>query len=117
VTLKNMIFSLKAHSTTHQKGRLGNWERKIENYLRGRLVFSLGKAATQMRGSKVMLTVRVRLQFNIYTSKIFVTFGFYRSGSVCAGFWFKTETEPVLLKFMVLTIGLIGFSFRFGFFG
>jgi hypothetical protein len=64
VTLKNVIFSLKAHSTTHQKGRLGNWERKIENYLRGRLVFSLGKAATQMRGSKVMLTVRVRLQFN-----------------------------------------------------
>jgi len=42
---------------------------------------------------------------------------FNGSGSVCSGFWFKTETEPDLLKFMVLTIGLIGFSFRFGFFG
>jgi hypothetical protein len=34
-----------------------------------------------------------------------------------SGFWFKTETGPDLLKFMVLKIGLIGFSFRFGFFG
>jgi hypothetical protein len=74
VTLKNMIFSLKAHLTTHQKGRLGNWERKIENYLRGRLVFSLGKAATQMRGSKVMLTVRVRLQFNYLYLEDFCNF-------------------------------------------
>jgi hypothetical protein len=61
-----------------------------------------------------MLIVRVRLQFNYLYLKIFVTFDFYRSGSVCAGFCFKTETEPDLLKFMVLTIG---FLFRFGFFG
>ena len=74
MTLKNVIFSLKAHSTTHQKGRLGNWKMKIENYLRGRLVFSLGKAATQMRGSKVMLTVRVRLQFNYLYLEDFCNF-------------------------------------------
>jgi len=47
---------------------------KIENYLRGRLVFSLGKAATQMRGSKVMLTVRVRLQFNYLYLEDFCNF-------------------------------------------
>jgi hypothetical protein len=49
-------------------------ERKIENYLRGKLVFSLGKAATQMRGSKVMLTVRVRLQFNYLYLEDFCNF-------------------------------------------
>jgi hypothetical protein len=70
-----------------------------------------------VRGSKVMLIVRVRLQFNYLYLEDFCNFGFYRSGSVCAGFWFKIKTEPDLLKFMVLTIGLIGFSFWFGFFG
>jgi len=29
--LKIVTFTSKAHSTTHWKGRLGNWERKIEN--------------------------------------------------------------------------------------
>lgn len=33
------------------------------------------------------------------------------------GFSFKTKTEPDLLEFMVLKIGLISFSSRFGFFG
>jgi hypothetical protein len=33
------------------------------------------------------------------------------------GFITKTKTEPDLLKFIVLKIGLIGFSSRFGFFG
>jgi hypothetical protein len=91
-------------------GKLGkeDWElieRKIGNFS-GRRLF--------MRGSKVMLIVKVRLQFNYLYLEDFCNFGFYRSGSVSAGFWFKIETEPDLLKFMVLTIG---FSFRFGFFG
>jgi len=76
VTLKNVIFSLKVHSTTHQKGRLGNWERKIGNFS-GRRLF--------VRGSKVMLIVRVRLQFNYLYLEDFCNFGFYRSGSVCVG--------------------------------
>jgi len=65
--LKNVIFSLKAHSTTHQKGRLGNWERMIGNFS-GRRLF--------VKGSKVMLLLGLGYNLTIYTSKIFVTLAF-----------------------------------------
>jgi hypothetical protein len=77
-------------------------ERKIEiNILRGQAV-----------------AFRVRFQYlTIYTPLNLYSFGFLVGPVRFVGFSFKTETEPDLLEFMILKIGLIGFLSRFGFFG
>ena len=77
-------------------------ERKIEiNFLRGQAA-----------------AFRVRFQYlTIYTPLNLYSFGFLVGPVWFVGFSFKTETEPDLLEFMVLKIGLIGFLSRFGFFG
>jgi hypothetical protein len=77
-------------------------ERKIEiNILRGQAA-----------------TFRVRFQYlTIYTRLNLYSFGFFVGPVRFVGFSFKTETEPDLLEFMILKIGLIGFLSRFGFFG
>jgi hypothetical protein len=76
-------------------------ERKIEiNILRGQAA-----------------AFRVRFQYlTIYTPLNLYSFGFLVGPVWFVGFSFKTETEPDLLEFMILKIGLIGFLSRFSFF-
>jgi hypothetical protein len=63
-------------------------------------------------------TFRVRFQYlTNYTPLNLYTFGFLVGLVRFVGFSFKIKTEPDLLEFMVLKIGLIGFLSRFGFFG
>ena len=63
-------------------------------------------------------TFRVRFQYlTIYTPLNLYSFGFLVGLVRFVGFSFKTETEPDLLEFMILKIGLIGFLSRFVFFG
>ena len=77
-------------------------ERKIEiNIFRGRAT-----------------AFRVRFKYlTIYTPLNLYSFGFLVGPVWFVGFSFKTETEPDLLEFMILKIGLISFLSRFGFFG
>ena len=77
-------------------------ERKIEiNILRGQAA-----------------AFRVRFQYlTIYTPFNLYSFGFLVGVVWFVAFRFKTETEPDLLEFIVLKIGLIGFLFQFSFFG
>ena len=69
-------------------------ERKIEiNILRGQVA-----------------AFRVRFQYlTIYTPLNLYSFGFLVGPVRFVGFSFKTETEPDLLEFMILKIGLISF--------
>jgi hypothetical protein len=63
-------------------------------------------------------TFRVRFQYlTNYTPLNLYTFGFLVGLVRFVGFSFKIKTEPDLLEFMVLKIGLIGFLSRFVFFG
>jgi len=81
-------------------------------------VFCEGRGVCEGRGEGGVMLGRVRLINYLYS---LVASGFcydFLVGSVrFVGFITKTETEPDMLKFMVLKIGLDGFSSWFGFFG
>jgi len=60
---------------------------------------------------------RVRFQYlTIYTPLNLYSFSFLIGPVRFIGFSFKTETEPDLLEFMVMKIGLIGFFISIRFF-
>jgi len=79
--------------------------------------FLWGKGSLWRQGRGGVMLGRVRLINYLYSLAASGFYDFLVDLVWFVGFITKTKTEPDLLKFIVLKIGLIGFSSRFGFFG